>query len=476
VGIVANYFLQQKIMDPTTFLLGVVIILSGVMASFSLLLSDQILKPISKLKTLVKELEHGNFNGNLVVKGKDEISSLIEAFQNLQKSLTENKKITESVEKKLQTKLRERNELKKAIDESASVTITDKNGIIIYVNARFIEVTGFSREELIGQTHNNMLNSRFHSDSFFANIWETVSNGIVWSGTIKNKAKDGSYLWFKTTITPMFGDDGKPEQHIFIRTDMTKQKTTEENLANVLEDLREADKRKEEFSTMISHELKTPLTPIKFNTEMLLESGILGTLNADQLNSVKEIEMNASRLEELISDMLYAQKLDMNKMAFNLKKFNSGDCIEQAAKNLYPLIQEKGIELKIKAVFAGDIFSDENRIQQILENLIKNSIDFVPEKGGKISIEIQNSHDFVTFSVKDNGIGIPKDKEKHLFKKFYQVDTSHTRRHGGTGLGLVICKGFVEQLGGEIWCESDEGKGATFFFTIPKKQEIEVEV
>jgi len=115
-------------MDPTTFLLGVVIILSGVMASFSLLLSDQILKPISKWKTLVKELERGNFNGNLAVKGNDEISSLIEAFQNLQKSLTENKKITESVEKRLQTKLRERNELKKAIDESASVTITDKHG------------------------------------------------------------------------------------------------------------------------------------------------------------------------------------------------------------------------------------------------------------------------------------------------------------------------------------------------------------
>jgi signal transduction histidine kinase len=296
----------------------------------------------------------------------------------------------------------------------------------------------------------------------------------VWHGTIKNKTKDGFDLWFYVTITPMFGDDGKPEQYIFIRADITKQKTTEENLANVLEDLRDADKKREEFSTMVSHELKTPLTPIRFNTEMLLESGVLGTLNADQLNSVKEIEINAFRLEELISDMLHAQKLDMNKMVFNLKKFNTGDCIEQVAKNLYPLIQEKGIELKIKTDFAGDIFSDENRIQQVLENLLKNSIDFVPEEGGKISIKTQIIDNFVNFSVKDNGIGIPKDHEKHLFKKFYQVDTSHTRKHGGTGLGLVICKGFVEGLGGEIWCESIEGKGTTFFFTIPKKQEIEV--
>ena len=454
--------------------IGIVIIFSGIMASFSLLLADHILKPILKLKKVVKELEHGNFNTKIDVKGNDEISALTHSFQNLQQILAENKKITASFEKRLQRKLRERNELKKAIDESASVTITDKNGIITYVNNRFIEITGFSREELIGQTHNIILDSGFHPDSFFANIWEAISNGKVWCGTIKNKAKDGSNLWFQTTITPMFGDDGKPEQYIFIRADMTNQKTTEENLANAVDDLRESDKLKEEFATMVSHELKTPLTPIKFNTEMLSESGVLGTLNQDQLDSIKEIEINATRLENLISDILYAQKLNMNRMIFNKKKFNSRDLIERIAKNLLPLMQEKGIELDIKDSFAGNIFSDENRIQQVIENLIKNSVDFVPEEGGKISIETRNFGDYVAFSVRDNGIGIPKDKEKYLFNKFYQVDTSHTRKHGGTGLGLVICKGFVEGLGGKIWCESQEGNGITFFFTIENKQEIEV--
>jgi signal transduction histidine kinase len=298
----------------------------------------------------------------------------------------------------------------------------------------------------------------------------------VWSGTIKNKSKDGSYLWFNVTITPMFGDDGKPEQYIFIRTDITKQKRTEENLSNVLVDLRGADKLKEEFATMVSHELKTPLTPIKFNTEMLLESDVLGSLNQDQLDAVNEIEINAARLESLISDILYAQKLDMGRMIFNLKKFNTEDLIKRTTKNLLSLMQEKGIKLEIKDSFAGNISSGENRIQQVIENLIKNSIDFVPEKGGKVTIETQNSPDFVTFSVKDNGVGIPKDKRKNLFNKFYQVDTSHTRKHGGTGLGLVICKGFVEGLGGEIWLESKEGEETTFFFTIPKKKEIEVMV
>ena len=421
-------------------------------------------------------MEQGDFDTEIQVQGNNEVSSVTKAFKNLQLSLVENKKITVSYEKNLQRKLRERNELKKAIDESACVTITDKNGRITYANHKIIDLTGFSLKELLGHTHMDILGSGFHPDSFFTNVWEIISNGKAWHGTIKNKAKDGSYVWFNTTITPLFGDDGKPEQYIFIRVDITSQKITEENLANVLEDLRDADKQREEFSTMVSHELKTPLTPIKFNTEMLLEPGVLGTLNPDQLNSVNEIEINSARLERLISDMLYSQKLDMKVMTFDKKKFNIGNCIKQVAKNLYPLIQEKGIELEIKDSYAGDIFSDENRIQQMLENMIKNSVDFVPEKGGKISIETQNCDDSVTFSVKDNGIGIPKDKEKYVFHKFYQIDTSHTRKHGGTGLGLVICKGFAEGLGGEIWCESEFGKGTTFFFTIPKKQEVEVKV
>jgi len=473
---VANYFLQQQILEPTTFLLGTVIILSGIMICLSFLLSDQILKPIFKLKSLVRELEKGNFDTKIHVKGNNEITSLVKSVQNLQLFLSENKKITESFEKKLKRKLRELEELKRAIDEAACVTITDTKGKITYANDKFVNLTGFSRKELVGKTHNDMLSAGFHTESFFENIWNTLSEGKVWSGIIKNKAKDGSDLWSNVTVTPMLGDEGKPEEYIFIRSDITQQKITEENLANALDDLKVSDKQREEFSTMVSHELKTPLTPIKFNTEMLAEPGVLGSLNKDQLDSVKEIMINASRLESLISDLLCAQKLDMNRMTFSIKKFNTGSCIKQIQKNLFPMIQEKGIELEVKDSFAGAIFSDENRIQQVLENLLKNSIDFVPEKKGKILIEIQNSNNFVTFSVHDNGIGIPKEKEQHLFKKFYQADTSHTRKHGGTGLGLVICKGFVEGLGGEIWCESQEGKGTQFFFTIPKKKEIEVKV
>ena len=103
-----------------------------------------------------------------------------------------------------------------------------------------------------------------------------------------------------------------------------------------------------------------------------------------------------------------------------------------------------------------------------MRNFVENSVVFVPNTGGKIRISAKSKNEFVEFAIEDNGVGIPKDKVDTLFKKFHQMDTSHTRSHGGSGLGLVICKGYVEGMGGKVYLKSEEEKGTTFFFTIPK--------
>ncbi|MFM7796928.1 MAG: sensor histidine kinase, partial [Candidatus Nitrosotenuis sp.] len=130
-------------------------------------------------------------------------------------------------------------------------------------------------------------------------------------------------------------------------------------------------------------------------------------------------------------------------------------------------VKEKNITLEISSDTGITIKSDERRIIQVLSALIYNSIDFVPEKSGRINVMVNKKDDEVLFCVQDNGMGIPKEKQQYLFKKFYQVDTSLTRKHGGTGLGLVISKGLVEGLGGKIWVDTDIGKGTKFYFTIP---------
>lgn len=373
-----------------------------------------------------------------------------------------------SVQKSLQEVNDDLKNFISALDESSIVAITDREGTITYVNNKFCEISKYPKEELIGQNH-RLLKSGHHPPEFYAGIWKQITKGRVWRGDIKNKAKDGSYYWVRTTIVPFLGSDGKPEQYIAVRTDITNQKILEENLKNALYEIKEADKLKEEFSTMVSHELKTPLTPIKGYCEMLMEKETLGELNHEQKDAIKEIERNAIRLERLIADILDAQKIDMEKMVFNKAPFDVDKFIDEIKSDLSSLFLDKEIKLVINSKVMGSIISDKQRLRQVIDNLVKNAVDFVPQKTGIVEIQITNENNNTVFSVKDNGIGIPKDAQQNIFKKFYQVDTSHTRKHGGTGLGLVVCKGIVEGLDGKIWFESQQGKGTTFYFSIPAK-------
>lgn len=234
------------------------------------------------------------------------------------------------------------------------------------------------------------------------------------------------------------------------------------------QELRDADIAKEEFTTMISHELKTPLVTISGYAEMLKENdSILGPLNGEQIKAVEKISLETAKLERLIGDIMDAQKIDLERMKFNKKEFEVKAFLDEQIEIHSKLMNDKKIRFVNTTKETAVITSDQYRLNQVFANLIKNSVDFVP-LNGSIEINAQRKNGHVVFYVKDNGSGIPKEKQDNLFKKFYQVDTSLKRSHGGTGLGLVICKGIVEALGGKVWLESEIGKGTTIFFTIPK--------
>jgi len=158
-------------------------------------------------------------------------------------------------------------------------------------------------------------------------------------------------------------------------------------------------------------------------------------------------------------------------MEFDYGKFKVDELMREVCKKFESKIIERKIQLVNKTQDSIVIQSDELRIKQVLSHLIDNAIAFVPEKNGKIEIGAQEADDSVSFFVKDNGVGIPKEKQKNLFKKFYQVSQGHTREHGGVGLGISICKGIITKLGGKIWVESEPGKGTAFYFNILKKNE-----
>ena len=261
--------------------------------------------------------------------------------------------------------------------------------------------------------------------------------------------------------------DEKQEQQPTTNTKITKQKEYEFRLGNILKNINENERLREEFSSMITHELKTPITPIKGYCEILKE-GMYGKLNREQFEFVDIIESNAIQLENLIEDILDVQKLKMNQMKFFKKEIPTERIFKNVENSFKPLLSKRKATLKREALDSYTIYTDETRIKQVFYNLIRNSLDFIPEKNGIIEIGLIPNNENIVFFVKDNGKGISKEKQFQVFKKFYQENDPSTRKYGGTGLGLVICKGIVENLGGKIWFESEVNKGTTFYFSVER--------
>lgn len=233
------------------------------------------------------------------------------------------------------------------------------------------------------------------------------------------------------------------------------------------EKLREADRQRDEFSSMITHELKTPLVPVQGYCELLLD-GTYGELTEKQREKIQKIYANSTRLLNLIQDVLDVHKLELGQMKFEMTDTSAKYMIKECVDAFLPAVQSKGINLM--NMTNGDDLNfrcDPKRVFQVLSNLVSNAMKFVPDNNGRIEISARRENGHVLFSVRDNGIGVPKEKQHDLFKKFYQVDTSLSRNHSGTGLGLTISKGIVEAHGGRIWLDSDEGKGTTFYFSLP---------
>lgn len=478
------YDLQFKLLMVFMFLIAGIVLLA-------FFFSKTISSPIQKLSTTMNEIRKGNFSVKLEKKpesSNNELDQLTNGFEKLltyvkstqdnlkglvrvqtKKLEDSNKALVENMNliKKQQEDL---SNFKEALDKSANVLITDTEGTIIYVNDDFCKVSKFNREELLGQNP-RIVNSHYHDKEFFKDMWDTLTQGKAWKGDIKNRAKDGSYYWSKATISPLLGDDDKPEQFIAILTDITNQKILEEKLSEALKNVKESELKKEEFSSMMTHELNTPLVPIKGYCEMLKDIDTFGHLNNDQIDFINKIESNATLLERLISDLLDVQKLDMKKMSFLITEFSLSEFMDELKENNNHLMKNKNIKFNVKYPENLILKTDKQRLRQVLDNLIRNSVDFVPSRDGKISVEAKIKESNIIFSVRDNGPGIPKEKQSNIFKKFYQIDTSHTRKHGGTGLGLVICKGITEGLRGKIWLESEFGKGTSFFICLPIQEE-----
>lgn len=230
-------------------------------------------------------------------------------------------------------------------------------------------------------------------------------------------------------------------------------------------ELKQTETRKDEFSSMIAHELKTPLVPIKSYLDMII-SGKIGQLTPQQIEKLEIVRASAESLNKLIDDLSDVQKLDTGNMKMHREINSLSDIINETVIKLEPDFNKKGIKTNLQLNPIG-CFCDKSRISQVILNLLTNSIDFTPSSDGEITVSLSKEGNFAKLFVEDNGSGIPEDKLEHIFQKYYQVDSSLRREYGGTGLGLSITKGIVDMHGGTITVESKVGEFTRFTIMLP---------
>ncbi len=375
----------------------------------------------------------------------DELDLLAKSFDSMVMSLKESTKRLKAAESRYRNLYEGLPDLCRTIDTK---------GIILDCNKAYAEHLGYSKEELVGASifeHAAEQSLDAIHESF--ETWKKtghVSNKEVWL-----KRKDGTIFPALISASNLFDEDGNLIGSNTIIKDMSE-----------IQKLQEIDRAKAEFSSMITHELKTPLVPIQGYCELLLD-GTLGCLSNEQKEKIQVMYDSALSLLQLIQDVLDVHKLELDKIKFEMRDVTAKEIIDRSIKRLVPIAKVKDTELLDGTDPQIILRCDPERILQVINNLVGNALKFVPTHGGRIEIHATRDASSVVFTVKDNGIGIPKEKQQNLFKKFYQVDASLRRHAGGSGLGLAICRGIVEAHKGKIWVKSEEGKGTTFHFSVP---------
>jgi PAS domain S-box-containing protein len=358
---------------------------------------------------------------------------------------------------------------KQALDEHAIVSITNQRGNITYVNDKFCEISGYSREELLGQNH-RLLKSDEHSPDFFRKLWRTIANGNVWTGEIKNFRKNGSIYWVNATILPIKGTSGKVERYIAIRTDITESRVISSILEDALKEAHQAAEAKNRFLANISHEIRTPMNAIIGLTDACLAA----PNKANQQELMQKVNTSANNLLRIINDILDFSKMEAGKLDVEEIPFSLARVVEEHAYVHQSVAKSKNIHLLtgIDSNVPEYLIGDPLRIGQILSNLVSNALKFT--SAGEVIVYIKvlrTKGEFVEleFSVNDTGAGMTEEQVAKLFSPFTQADASTTRKFGGTGLGLSICKSLVGLMGGQIRVESKLGEGSIFRFTLSLK-------
>lgn len=346
-----------------------------------------------------------------------------------------------------------------AISTTLMVVITDSMGKISYVNDTFLEMSGYKRDELLGRDYRE-LNSNFHPEDFYKEMFNTITSGEVWKGEIRDVSKGGKFYWTDTTIVPMLNKLGKPYRYISFKIDITKIKNAEIEVRQHAANLERINNELDQFAYVVSHDLKAPLRAIN-NLSEWIEEDIIEIADANTRENLKLLRGRVKRMEGLINGILEysrAGRVKNNNTMINLKQLiQEIVSVNNSKPNLRISYPEK---LPL-------IYSEKLALEQILSNFISNAVKYNDSENPWVEIELHDSDNFWKFTVVDNGPGIPIEYHDKIFVIFQTLQARD--KFESTGVGLAIVKKLVEDKGGQVWVESEIGQGSKFCFTWPKE-------
>ena len=341
--------------------------------------------------------------------------------------------------------------------------------VILDVNPYICKICSYSKHELIGKD----LQMLYHSEKEYFRVIEVLSNLINEFGTGELetlwKRKDGTLINIYLALTPIDPDNYSSGQ-TFMVLDITDEKEAERQLIAAKEKAEESDRLKSAFLANMSHEIRTPMNGILGFAELLKEPGLTGETQQEYISI---IEKGGIRMLNIINDIVDISKIESGQMKISISETNVNEQIEFIYNFFKTEVDQKGIQLSIhKSLSSAQAIlkTDREKLYSILTNLLKNAIKYSEIGTIEFGYKLRGSQ--LEFFVSDTGIGIPKEKQKVIFERFIQADIEDRMARQGAGLGLAISKSYIEMLGGRIWVESAEGKGSTFYFTLPYQQEI----
>ncbi len=348
----------------------------------------------------------------------------------------------------------------------ALVLLTDRDGRIVYVNEGFTEMTGYTPAEALGQSP-RLLKSGLRDQTFYAHLWETVLSGRSWNMLVPNRRKDGSTYWQQTNIFPLTDDDGRIVYLAGVGRDVTDRVKMTEELATARDAAEAAARAKSEFLVNMSHEIRTPLNAVLGMADLLADTD----LDVRQKGQLDVLRTAGESLLGLVNEIMDLSKLEAGGMRLEEETFDLRTLLEGAASVVAPMAHTRELELLVRVQPDADRpwRGDPVRVRQVVMNLLSNAVKFTEE--GEVELRAEfggpDHSGGLRIAVRDTGVGIPAERLESVFERFSQVDGSMTRRHGGSGLGLALCRELTTLMGGTLRAESEPGVGSTFTVEVP---------